>query len=251
MTELDFKENDTVGANTLNTIHDAFRFNRWVYQAIKPYCKGKVLEVGSGIGNISTFFLHDGVPVMLTDIRKSYCEKLERTFGDKSSFLGTRVMDLADVHFDEKFSDQLSTYDTVFALNVVEHIFDDSRAINNCYKLLKENGHLVILVPSYQTLFNNFDTELGHYRRYTKSSLSKLFLENNFEIIHRQYFNFVGIPGWFVSGKLQRNSNIPDNQMKLFDFLVPLSKVVDSLLFNTVGLSTIVVGRKKKSVSRA
>ncbi|WP_299888245.1 bifunctional 2-polyprenyl-6-hydroxyphenol methylase/3-demethylubiquinol 3-O-methyltransferase UbiG [uncultured Lacinutrix sp.] len=242
--EIKFEENDAIGEATLDVIAKADKFNRWMYETIKPFCKGKTLEIGSGIGNISTFFLEDGFEMVLTDIRQNYFEKLNRNFNQYSNFLGSEVMNLTDVEFDKKFKNHLEQYDTVFALNVVEHIKDDNLAIKNCKKLLKKDGHLVILVPSYQGLFNKFDTELGHYRRYTKSKLAKVFKTNSFKIIHKQHFNFIGILGWYVTGSLMKKESIPGGQMKLYNKLVPLFKVVDKVIFNSVGLSTIVVGKK-------
>jgi hypothetical protein len=109
---------------------------------------------------------------------------------------------------------------------------------------LKEGGNLVILVPAYMSLYNRFDEELGHYRRYTKKSLEKIFTANSLEIIHRQYFNFAGIPGWYVSGKIQKNRTIPGSQMAFYNRLVPVFRLFDKLILNSAGLSVIMVGRK-------
>ena len=92
---------------------------------------------------------------------------------------------------------------------------------------------------------DQFDTELGHYRRYTKTTLSKVFINSDFEITHKQHFNFVGILGWFVSGQILKKKDIPKGQMKLYNTLVPIIKIVDKVLLNSVGLSTILVGKKK------
>ncbi|AEH02077.1 bifunctional 2-polyprenyl-6-hydroxyphenol methylase/3-demethylubiquinol 3-O-methyltransferase UbiG [Lacinutrix sp. 5H-3-7-4] len=242
--EIKFEENDVIGEATLDVIAKADKFNRWMYQTIKPYCKGKTLEIGSGIGNISTFFLEDDFEMVLTDIRQNYFEKLNQNFNQYSNFLGSEIMNLTDEDFDKKFEKHLGKYDTVFALNVVEHIKDDVLAIKNCKKLLKDNGHLIILVPSYQTLYNKFDKELGHYRRYTKTSLSNIFKLNNFKIMHKQHFNFIGILGWYVTGSILKKESIPGGQMKLYNTLVPIFKIIDKLIANKIGLSTIVVGKK-------
>lgn len=242
-----YEENDQVGEHTLNVISDADNFNKWIYHTIKPHCKGKLLEIGSGIGNISNFFLQDGYEIMLTDLRKGYCSQLELSFGQQPSFLGATVMDLNAIDFDIKFNSHFEQYDTVFAINVVEHISDDTLAVKNAQELLKEGGRLIILVPSYQKLYNLFDKELGHFRRYNKSTLSDVFLKNNFEIIHKQYFNFMGIFGWYVNGKILNKETIPNNQMKIFNFLIPIFKIIDKVIFNTMGLSTIVVGKKKQT----
>lgn len=245
MSEIKFEEYDIVGESTLSVISEAHNFNEWMYETIKPFCNGKVLEIGSGIGNISEYFFRDNVPIYLSDIRAAYCTNLERKFGDKPTFLGVEDINIADPEFDEKSKDLIGSFNTVFALNVVEHIENDALAIQNCSKLLKPGGNLIILVPSYNNLYNQFDKELGHYRRYTKFSLSKLFSENHFNIVHKQYFNFIGILGWYVSGRVLKKKSIPGGQMALYNKLVPIFKVIDILIGNAAGLSTIIVAKKK------
>ncbi|CAH8284671.1 methyltransferase family protein [Mariniflexile fucanivorans] len=245
MTEkIKFEEEDVSGAITLDIISKADKFNQWMYQTIKPFCKGQILEIGSGIGNISNFFIKDNYDIFLSDIRASYCLELEKKFNAFQNFLGAEIIDLTDPDFDKKYAKHLQKYDTVFALNVVEHIYEDELAIQNCHKLLTENGNAIILVPSYQSLFNQFDGELGHYRRYNKASLTNVFSKSNFELIHKQYFNFIGIFGWYISGKILNKKTIPKEQMKLYNTLVPVIKIIDKSIFNTMGLSTIIVGKK-------
>jgi SAM-dependent methyltransferase len=242
--QFEFEENDAVGEDTLDVISDADAFNGWMYNSIKPFLKGRVVEIGSGIGNISQFVLNDGFELMTTDIREGYCQRLKAKLSGFKSSLGSQQIDLTDPNFDENHQNLLGTFDSFFALNVVEHIEDDNLAIVNAKKLLKPSGHLIVLVPSYQFLYNGFDEELGHFRRYTVSSLKNLFVKNNLEIIHKQYFNFAGIGGWFVSGNMLGNRNIPEGQMSFYNSLVPLFKIADKIVLNKIGLSSIVVGKK-------
>lgn len=235
---------DPIGEKTLRTISSADNFNQWMYQSIKPFCKGRVLEIGSGIGNISGMLIADKHEIFLSDFNKNYCQQLEMRFGKFPNFLGTAKIDLCDPQFEQEHANHLGQYDTVFALNVVEHIEDHNLAIKNCYSLLKPGGHIIILVPAYMALYNRFDKELGHFRRYTKSSLTQLISANQFEIIHARYFNAAGIAGWFTSGRILNKASIPAHQMNLFNKLVPVFKLVDKVSFHTVGLSTIVVGKK-------
>lgn len=245
MKNFEYKNIDVSGAQTLEVIEKADKFNRYMYQTIKPFCKGDILEIGSGIGNISQFFLQDSASIMLSDIREVYCQNLEKKFSGYKNLLDIKIIDLIDPDFDNRFRDLLNTFDSIFALNVIEHIAEDELAIRNCYKLLRKGGRLIILVPAYQQLYNGFDVALEHYRRYTVKTLSPLFTNNNFEIVHKQYFNTMGILGWFVSGKLQKNQTIPEGQMSLYNKMVPVFRLIDKVTFNKVGLSVIVVGEKK------
>jgi 2-polyprenyl-3-methyl-5-hydroxy-6-metoxy-1,4-benzoquinol methylase len=241
----EFKTVDEEGMEILDVIAKADKFNKWMFETIKPHCKGKVLEIGSGIGNISQFFLADSqFQIQLTDIRDNYCDRLKQKFASSKNLLGVENIDLVDPNFDTKYSSHLEKYDTVFALNVVEHIKEDNLAIANAKKMLVKGGKLIILVPAYQALYNQFDTSLEHYRRYTKKNLNPLFVNNKLEIVHSQYFNAIGIAGWYVSGKLQKNDSIPEGQMGLYNKLVPVFKIADKLIFNKLGLSVITVGKK-------
>ncbi|MBL0341434.1 MAG: methyltransferase [Bacteroidetes bacterium] len=244
ITIFQFKESDDEGLETLRTISDATRFNDWMYDSINPFCQGKILEIGSGIGNISERFYQNKQDIVISDIRQNYRFFLAEKFPNLNK--EERILDLDLIHpqFRQQYSKLINSFDTVFALNVVEHIKQDSEAIANCNLMLKPGGTLVILVPAFQTLYNHLDKALFHYKRYDKKSLQKLFFQNQLQLQKSFYFNAAGIPGWFVSGKLQKNKTIPKSQMKIFNSLVPLFKIADSLLLNKVGLSVVCIGKK-------
>ena len=241
--EAEIKDKD--GFSTLESISEAGNFNCWMYETIKPYCSGRILEIGGGIGNISNFLLEDGHELVVTDFQNEYCEIIKNRFRENQNLKEVLLMDIVDPDFDEKYAYLMESFDTVFALNVVEHISDDKKALANCKKLLKKEGKLIILVPAFQPLFNHFDTALGHFRRYTSKSLNKVFEANNFSIIHRQYFNLIGIAGWWVSGSLLRKKVIPGGQMKLYNSLVPVFRIIDKITNKWIGLSVIIVGKVK------
>lgn len=241
MSDFKFKEIDEEGMETLDAISSADKFNEWMYLTIAPHCSGKILEIGSGIGNISNFFLQNNANITLSDIRDNYCEALKNNFKEYSAEVIN--VNIADEDFDTKYAHLINTFDTVFSLNVVEHIKDDSLAVKNCKKLLKKNGTLITLVPAYNTIYNGFDTALEHYRRYTKKTLTNL-LQKEYTVTHTQYFNFIGILGWVFTGGILRKKTIPEGQMGLYNKLVPIFKIVDKVLFNKIGLSVIAVAKK-------
>ena len=239
--EFIFPDIDEIGIDTLDAISFAPNFNEYMYKTILPFCKGNILEIGSGIGNISHHFINTGSKITLTDIRSNYVEQLKEKYDGKAHDI--LEMDLVHPKFDEVYADYLNSFDTIFAMNVVEHIEDDNQAIINAKKMLTKDGHLIILVPAYQTLYNSFDLALEHFRRYTKKRLNHL-MSPHLKLIHTQYFNVFGILGWFVSGKLLKKKSIPVNQMKLYDKLILVSKTLDKIVLNKVGLSVITVGKK-------
>ena len=237
---------DKEGFETLNTLSAADNFNHWMFDTIRPFIKGKIFEAGSGIGNISGLLLNMGQPVTLSDFSLPYRKLLAGRFGKHPHLTEILDMDLEDELFDEKFAVYFGTFDTVIALNVIEHVKEDGYAISNCKKLLKEGGHFIALVPAYQLLYNRFDKELGHYRRYSKKSMQRL-VSPHLSIVQCQYFNLAGILGWFVSGSVLKNRTIPAAQMDVFNALVPVFRLLDSAVFHRVGLSVWLVGVKSRN----
>lgn len=238
-----YKEIDSEGMDTLSVLADADNLNKWFYDTIKPYCSGKILEIGSGIGNVSQFFIKNQLDITLSDLRLNYLDALTERFPsfNKEQLI---LLDLVDEDFDTKYAHLFDSFDTIFALNVIEHIEKDQLALNNCRKILKKGGRLIVLVPAYQALYNKFDKELEHYKRYTSTGLNKIFTANEFKILRSQYFNFAGIPGWYVSGTLLKNKILPKGQLKFYNSLVPLFRIIDKVIFNKMGLSVITVGQK-------
>jgi 2-polyprenyl-3-methyl-5-hydroxy-6-metoxy-1,4-benzoquinol methylase len=237
---------DEVGKSTLESLSQANRLNDWMFETIQPHVKGRILEIGSGIGNISECFIKNGYSITLSDYSDHYCASLKNKFASEPLVNGVYQIDLVADNFETIFKDLIGTFDTVFALNVVEHIKDDNLAIANCKKLLKPGGHLIILVPAWQTLYNGFDVALEHFRRYTRKTISTVFKAQNLEILKTWYFNFAGILGWFVSGNILRKKELPSGQVSFYNKLVPIFRVVDKVTFNRIGLSVIIVGRKEE-----
>ncbi len=235
---------DPVGLHTLEVVSGADRFNRWMYGQFRKYLKGDVLEIGSGIGSISAFVISDGYPVTLSDYNDDYCRLLENKFSANPQVKAVMNIDLLDEHFDEKFSAHKEAFDSIFMLNVIEHIRDDRRAVRNCSFLLKPGGHLVLLAPAGSWLYNRFDRELGHFRRYSVKSMARLLADNDFTLLSSRRFNVAGMAGWLLYGKILGRKMLGKTEMSFFEKIVPFAKMLDKLVRNKTGLSIIVTGVK-------
>lgn len=239
------KGNSKYGTDTLEVISEADKFNRWMYETIKPFCNGNILEIGSGIGNISQFFIHDGAKISLSDIESSYFPRLKENFGDRENLNGIYHLDFSDKNLEKNHPEMLEKFDTIFALNVLEHIPDHEQALKNAMKMLRLGGKIIILVPAFQSLYNSFDKQLDHQRRYTRKSLKELIESSGFIVKSSHYFNFIAIFGWYISGNILNKKMIPNGQMRLYNALVPLWKVIDFFTSRIVGISIIQVGEKR------
>ena len=213
------------------------RFNAWMFDRLRPWIGSgrRVLEIGSGIGNLSAFLL-DRERLVLTDTREEYLQRLRRRFAGRSNVSVARIFlpdDLVALG-DERF-------DAIICLNVLEHIEDDHRSLAALRGLLAPGGRLVLLVPALPVIYGEMDRALGHYRRYTRVGLRERFREAGYRLAHMEYFNLAGIPGWWWAGRVLGRRTIPRGPLKLYDVLVPLFRLERFIPWR-VGQSLIAIG---------
>ncbi|MDH4043016.1 MAG: class I SAM-dependent methyltransferase [Gemmatimonadota bacterium] len=209
---------DQVGAATLERLAEAPRFNRWMYDRLAPWIGDAVIEVGSGIGNLSQFLV-DRDRVVLTDTEPAYRAHLEQRFGDRAQ-VQIRSLTLPDAPPDL----QAEPFDTVVGLNVLEHIEGDVDALAAMRAMLRPGGAVVLLVPAVPALYGELDRALGHHRRYTPALLRGCFASAGLTMRHMEYFNLAGMPGWWWVGRVLQRSVIPVGGLRWYDALVPLFK---------------------------
>ena len=226
---------DAVGAATLDRLAAAPRYNRWMFARLRPWVGDSVLEIGSGIGNLSTFLL-DRRRVVLTDTEPAYLERLRTRFGGHANVEVTRLyLPTVDGALAAR------RFDTVICLNVLEHVADDRSSLAAMARLLAPGGRLVLLVPALAWLYGRLDVALGHHRRYTRRGLIERLRDAGLRMRHVEYFNLAGLPGWWLAGRVLRRRLIPAGSLRLYDALVPLFRL-ERLLPWRVGQSLIAIG---------
>lgn len=134
------------------------------------------------------------------------------------------------------------SFDTVICFNVLEPIRHNQAALERIRTLLRPGGRLLLLVPAFPFLCNNFDRGLEHFRRYSKAGLQKLLIQTGFAVEKPRYFSGLGAIGWFVNANVLRKKLLPSGQMKVFDRLVPLLKL-ERLVGPPFGISVIAVAQ--------
>lgn len=238
---------DAPGLQTLEMFSATTSFNKWMFDSIEPYCTGNILEIGSGIGNLSELLIKNFGSVTLSDYKETYCEMLRKKFASADSLKGITRLDLADINLETNNPDLIHKFDTVIALNVVEHIEDEELVLKNIKALLKEKGRFIMLVPAFGSLYNTLDKELGHYRRYTKKHLRDLFTRNGWQIAKMKYFNAPGIAGWWLFGNLLKRKLITQQPLSIYNRLVPLFRIADRVSDRFFGLSLIAIATVNKT----
>ena len=226
---------DEVGAGTLERLAGAERFNRWMYDRLARWLGDEVLEVGSGVGNLSQFLM-DRRRVVLTDTEPAYRSYLEERFGHVP---GVRITSLTLPELPADLTDV--PFDSVMCLNVLEHIERDVDSLIAMRSLLRPGGVVVLLVPALSFLFGELDRQLGHVRRYTPGMVRERYAQAGLAVRHVEYFNLAGMAGWWFVGRVLKRAIIPTSSLRLYDALVPLFRL-ERLLPWRLGQSLIAIG---------
>ena len=110
---------------------------------------------------------------------------------------------------------------------------------------------MIALVPAKRWLYGTLDERLGHYRRYEDDELRRKVEDAGFEIETMTSMNTLGMIGWFASARIFKRQTIPAGQVRLFERLVPLVRVIDRWTTPLIGgLSLICVARRPSGLPR-
>jgi hypothetical protein len=112
--------------------------------------------------------------------------------------------------------------------DVLEHIEEDSKELLTASSLLVRGSYIGILVPAHQRLFSNFDKSVGHYRRYSDESLRAL-VPPEFSILSVRELDSIGYVLSRMSKKFLNRGKISKLQVRVWDSLIPASRLVDAL----------------------
>ena len=207
---------------------------------IKPFIGKNVLEVGSGIG-ATTRLLNDGSATRWTLLEPD--EEMNKILQHKketqSQFSNCIIRNETTFQLppSEKF-------DTIIYIDVLEHIQDDKAEMKGAFDLLCPGGHLIILSPAHNFLFSSFDKEIGHFRRYTASTLKQV-IPKELELIELEYLDSMGLFA-LLAYKFFWNRPYPSKkQIDIWDrYIISVSKRTDRIFFNAFGKSILGVWQK-------
>ena len=233
-------DNRHEGYNTLLRMEEgAPRYNAWLGRKLAGHLGRRVLEVGAGIGTITKHIAPGRDLVVALEVDRFYYDRLQHLFAHSPQVVPHLAgVEQADWHKLKEYR-----FDSILLSNVLEHIADDRGAVLNFKGLLPPGGRLVVLVPANPALFGSMDEAVGHFRRYTRRALSDLLTGCGFTVEALEPMNVLGIPGWFVNGRLLRRRAMPPLQLRAYDLLAPTLARLEDRLRPKVGMSLLAVAR--------
>jgi SAM-dependent methyltransferase len=241
------KETRGYPGKELEAMSGASNYHRWILEIFKPYLGKQLVEVGAGIGSFSDLIL-----------KHHLCESLSLV--EPSDAMYSQLA----IHAQELSANvQIYTYhgtfieaaplikarhspDSILYVNVLEHIADDEGELKAVYQTLSEGGRVFIFVPALTWLFGNFDSQVGHFRRYSKAELEGKLRNAGFKILQSSYFDFPGIGPWWVKYCLMKSDTLESGAVTFYDrFIVPTVRRIESVVTIPLGKNVIAIAERR------
>jgi SAM-dependent methyltransferase len=150
-------------------------------RAIGRLAPGDLLEVGCGAGALLDELSHGGwraIGIDSSERARQVAQAIAAATGGKQ-----RVLAAAEPDWSARF-------DLICALEVLEHIEDDRRAMRQWADWLRPGGRLLISVPAHRRRWNAGDEWAGHYRRYDRNDLIEVVETAGLAVEHVECYGF-------------------------------------------------------------
>jgi glycosyltransferase involved in cell wall biosynthesis len=232
---------DDVGAITLRRMATLSPYNRWLHERFQHFLGNRILEVGSGVGNQTRFFVDERERVIASDVEPHYLRELTSRFAERSNVrIASYRFPLSDADRADLESERV---DTIVCMNVLEHIEDDGSTLRNFFQVLQPDGHLVLLVPAMKPLYGTLDKNLHHFRRYDREELQQKVTAAGFAIDTLRFLNRPAVFGWWLSSRVLKRRVMPKSQLAAFKWVMPVLKLEEKRAPG-FGLSLLVLARR-------
>ena len=224
----------------LETLSRARRLGDWMFEQFAEVARGRVVEVGAGIGTFSDRLLDAGVSELVQIEPEAGCAAvLEERYRDDPRVRLLRE----ELPASPGLAARAGEFDLVLCQNVLEHIEDDGAAVAAMAAALRPGGELALLVPAHPRLFGALDVAYGHHRRYTPGRARGLVEAAGLELVRLDHFNALGIPGWWVKNRTGAR-HIGPLALRAYELAVTAWRPLEQRLRPPLGLSLIVRARR-------
>ena len=178
----------------------------------------KILDFGAGIGTLSILYEKmSGIKPVCVEI-----DLENRKFLKSKGFLVFKSI------FNSK-----NNFDAVFSSNVLEHIENDQKTLDDIYKKLNKDGLLFLFLPAFEILYSDMDKKVGHFRRYSMQDIKKKLEKAKFKIVSSSYLDSLGFFASFAMKIIGYNENKgigSPKSLKFYDkYIIPISFFLDKI----------------------
>jgi SAM-dependent methyltransferase len=212
-------------------------YQRWICERLLPYLGDHAVEFGAGLGAMSQQLLDRAQRLDLVEPSVNLLPRLKTRFADDP-----RV---------NVFADTVATYssrctpesrDSVVLINVLEHIEDDREAMRDLARIVRPGGHALIYVPALPVLYSALDSQLGHFRRYTRTALASAVEATPWQIVEMSYFDLLGVVPWWIINTVGGKCDFNPRMAKIYDRVcVPVTRTLETVVAPPFGKNLLLV----------
>ena len=214
--------------------------NHWWFKVRAQILRNRISSITSGKKNIS--ILNIGAATGLTtellsqfgnvtsvEFDKDCCEFLSKTFRWK-----VVNASITELPFDTE------SFDLVCAFDVVEHVDDDQKGVNEMIRVCKTTGNIILTVPAFMSLWSTHDEVNHHKRRYLRRQLENLFPTDSGKINYSSYFNsLLFIPIFLVRKFMNLLPSGTPKRNEKSDFALVNNKFLNAVFYLLFSLEII------------
>jgi SAM-dependent methyltransferase len=218
-----------------DSLRDADNYADWIAELIEPHLGDHVLEVGAGNGELTERLRRRGRHVVATENERTAAAALRERYASDP--------DVEIHHADLVPADSVAMFDSIVAVNVVEHLQRDDDALALLVNRLRPGGRLVLVVPAFDSLSSDVDARIGHRRRYRTSDLALKLDRAGLRVVEAQYFNVAGAIAWWLLAR--QLGWVPGWSARLLDdFAIPVTRRFEADRATRFGQSLLCVGER-------
>ena len=219
----------------LDHFDSAINFRHYQLSLFKKYLNDDFLEVGAGKGGLAIVYKKLLRNITLIEPDKFLFKVLKKKIKGKNISIKNKSIK----NVNKKFN-------TIIYFDVLEHIKNDLLEVKTAAKKLKSGGHLIFSVPAYQIFYSDFDRSVGHFKRYNKNDFRIISKKSGLEIEKILYYDSIGFLFLMFNKIFSLGSGNLKLKIGLWNFLIPISKIIDLLTFHKFGKSLICIFKKNK-----
>jgi SAM-dependent methyltransferase len=225
-----------VQCDVLVALSECRNHRKWFADFAKPYLGDNPIEIGSGLGD----YAQEWIPLV---------GRFTATDADEAMIIGLKREMAAYPHVDVRQillpSSARADHSCLISYNVLEHIEDHIGALRSMARLVRRDGHIVLVCPAFPFAMSPVDIATGHVRRYTKRSMTVALAEAGLEVVDVRYANSLGLVCYYAFTSLLRKQPSTGGTMTFYDRLVvPVVRFAERVIKRPpFGQSVIAVAR--------
>jgi ubiquinone/menaquinone biosynthesis C-methylase UbiE len=224
-----------IQSEVLEGLATAVNHRRWFVELALDRLGEHPIEIGSGLGDYAL----EWAP---------HFERFTATEADPERLLQLkeRLAGQTNVEVRQMFlpTDEENDYSGAVSYNVLEHIKDDVAALRSMGRLVRPGGAVVLIVPAFPFAMSPVDVATGHFRRYTRRSMTAALHAAGLRVEQVRYVNALGLIGYYLATSVCKMTPKEGAMVRFYDrFVLPVTKGCERVVRTPFGQSVFAVAR--------